>query len=314
MAINSHADLFSLAAYLCQQQESMSVNALSRVLEAVAKSIKHATAMSTMLAIELFQARRHAAIASSKLLLEHSCHELRNAPINSQQLFDSKVKEVAKPNYKAQQHRFLASSASNTNIQQQNLIDLNRTNCTNLRLNHSPIRRIQKRTFLREVAAQSSSPPLNMPRLPQSSESQPFPLPVLSRPDIQVGGRLTHFVEQWGKLTQNKWALSIVRKGFRIPFNSTLPPPPPSIVPISLSQSSSPLLQEEIMELLQKQAVKRVQDTGTPSIYSRLFLVPKKNGKLRPVIDLSLLNQYIKKQPFKMETVKSVRQSILVND
>ena len=38
MAINSHTDLFSSAACLCLQQESMSVNALSRVLEAVAKS------------------------------------------------------------------------------------------------------------------------------------------------------------------------------------------------------------------------------------------------------------------------------------
>ena len=35
--INYHADLFSTAAYLCLQQESMSVNALSRLLEAVAK-------------------------------------------------------------------------------------------------------------------------------------------------------------------------------------------------------------------------------------------------------------------------------------
>ena len=58
----------------------MSVNALSRLLEAVAKSIKHATAMSTILATELFQARRDAAIATSKLLLENSSHELRNAP------------------------------------------------------------------------------------------------------------------------------------------------------------------------------------------------------------------------------------------
>ena len=36
-------------------------------LEAVAKSIKHATAMSTILSTELFQARRDAAIATSKL-------------------------------------------------------------------------------------------------------------------------------------------------------------------------------------------------------------------------------------------------------
>ena len=59
--------------------------------------------------------------------------------------------------------------------------------------------------------------------------------------------------------------------------------------------------------------MERVQDQGT-GFYSRLFLVPKKNGKLRPVIDLSILNQYIRKQPFKMETFKSVRQWILVSD
>ena len=56
MAIDSHADLYSSAADQCLQQESMSVNALSRLLEVVAKSIKHATAMSTILAVELFQA------------------------------------------------------------------------------------------------------------------------------------------------------------------------------------------------------------------------------------------------------------------
>ena len=62
-----------------------------------------------------------------------------------------------------------------------------------------------------------------MPRLPQSSESQPFSLPILPRPDIPVGGRLAHFVEQWGELTQNKWVLSIVSDSFRIPFNATSP-------------------------------------------------------------------------------------------
>ena len=72
VAINLHANLFSSAAYLCLQQESMSVTALSRLLEAVVKSIRHATAMSTILATELFQARRDAAIATSKLLLESS--------------------------------------------------------------------------------------------------------------------------------------------------------------------------------------------------------------------------------------------------
>ena len=58
----------------------------------------------------------------------------------------------------------------------------------------------------------------------------------------------------------------------------------------------------------------KVQDPGTPGFYSRLFFIPKKNRKLCPIIDLCLLNQNIRKQPFKMETVKSISQSILVND
>ena len=118
---------------------------------------------------------------------------------------------------------------------------------------------------------------------------------------------MAHFVQQWGELTQNKWVHSIVRDGFRTPFSSTLPL---STVTISLSQSSSPLLAER----LQKQAVERVHDPGTPGYYSRLFLVPKKNGILRPVIDLSLLNQNIKKQPFKIKTVNDWAVSIDLTD
>ena len=104
MATKSHADLLSSAIYLCLQQESMSVNVLFRLLEAVTKSIKPATAMPTILAIELFQTKRDAAIATFKLLFDNSSHELRNAAIDSRKLFDNKIKEVAKTNYEAQQH------------------------------------------------------------------------------------------------------------------------------------------------------------------------------------------------------------------
>ena len=115
-------------------------------------------------------------------------------------------------------------------------------------------------------------PPLNKPHPPQSSESQPFP-----PPDIPVGGRLAHFVEQWGELINSKWVLSVIRDSFWIPFRSTSPL---SSVLISLSQSSFPLFGEEIVKLLQRRAVERVQDPGTPGFYSRLFLVPKKECKV----------------------------------
>ena len=126
-----------------------------------------------------------------------------------------------------------------------------------------------------------------------------------------MGGRLAHFVEKWEEITDNKWVLSIVRHGFRIPFSKISPL---SSVLIRMSQSSYPFLREEIKNLLNKWAVERVQNPGTPGFYSRIFLVPKKERKLRLIIDLSLLNRYIKKQSFKMETVKPVRQAMRLND
>ena len=82
---------------------------------------------------------------------------------------------------------------------------------------------------------------------------------------------MAHFVEKWEEITDNKWVLSIVRHGFRIPFSKI---PPLSSVPIRMSQSSSP------ENLLNKRAVERVQNPGTPGFYSRIFLVPKKERKV----------------------------------
>ena len=114
MAINSHADLFSSAAFQCLHQDSMLVSALSRLLEAVAKSIRHATALSTILAIELLQALHDSAIASSKFLFDHSKDALRNTLINFQVLFNNEIKKVAKSNFETQQHRFLVFSTNSS--------------------------------------------------------------------------------------------------------------------------------------------------------------------------------------------------------
>ena len=173
----------------------MSFTAQSRLLEAVAKSIKHATAMSTILATELFQARRDAALDTSKLLLENSCYELQNALINAKSLFDNKIKEVAKGSYEAQQQKFLASSSTNTNLQQKQKTSystqttfkrprqLNKPSRPKqtqpYKVRASPFCLVLERTIQRGVVTQNSSPPLNMPHPPQSSEIQPFPLPVL---------------------------------------------------------------------------------------------------------------------------------------
>ena len=142
----------------------------------------------------------------------------------------------------------------------------------------------------------SSPPPLSKPHPPQNSEVQPFPMPVLPFPDLPVGGRLAHFVEQQEELTDNKWVLPIVRNGFKIPFKSV---PPLSVVLINLSQSPSPLSLEEIADLLMKWAVERVRNPGTPVLFQAIPCA-KKERKVKPS-NRSLLTKSVYKQTFQDE-------------
>ena len=48
--------------------------------------------------------------------------------------------------------------------------------------------------------------------------------------------------------------------------------------------------------------------------YSTLFLVPKKDGRTRPVINLKRLNEFISPQDFKMEGMHTVRDLLREND
>ncbi|VDI53085.1 Hypothetical predicted protein [Mytilus galloprovincialis] len=164
----------------------------------------------------------------------------------------------------------------------------------------------RKLKLLRERSRVSDvlSPPLN--RSPLEEENYTSPLPHLP-----VGGRLSHFLDQWALITSDKWVLSILRRGLELQF---LEQPPLSPVPINLSvtkdSQKNQLLQDEVNILIQKGVLEEVNPPFHLGFYSRLFLVPKKNGKMRPVLDLSVLNQYLVVPHFKMETNRSIRYTI----
>lgn len=125
-------------------------------------------------------------------------------------------------------------------------------------------------------------------------------------PEVPVGARLMHFANRWLQITSDAWVHSLVTQGLTFQFEKR---PPLSRVPIDLV-SPHPQLPDSILGLLEKQAVERVHDPCSPGFYSRLFLVQKKSGSWRPVIDLKVFNTFLVKPTFKMETPAFIRRSI----
>ena len=72
----------------------------------------------------------------------------------------------------------------------------------------------------------------------------------------------------------------------------------------------SQLIVEEIKELLGKRAIAEVHN-ARGGFYSNLFLVPKKDGWQRPVINLKALNSFVQTEHFIMEGIHT--QTDLVN-
>ena len=115
-----------------------------------------------------------------------------------------------------------------------------------------------------------------------------------------VAGRLAHFRENWLHVTSDKWVLDTIQ-GYRIEFLNHPTQTHPPRMGVTSSQEQV-LVLEEIHTMLEKGAIvelpKSEQGKG---FYSTLFLIPKKGGGMRPVIDLKCLNEFIPAHHFKME-------------
>lgn len=111
------------------------------------------------------------------------------------------------------------------------------------------------------------------------------------------------------------WLLEVVERGLQLSFTS---PPPlvrrPKWIAVPHSPEKAAALRQEVVALLEKQAIEVVRDTASPGFYSHLFVVPKPGGRWRPVIDLSTLNGYVTAPHFRMETARSVRSSVKANE
>ena len=105
------------------------------------------------------------------------------------------------------------------------------------------------------------------------------------------------------------WALNTIKNGFRLLWHHQKPllqrEPVPFPPPVAKDQCS--VLDLQVVEMLGKGAIERVDNPASPGFYSRLFTVPKPSGGYRPILDLSPLNKFLKKVTFKMDSPDSIR-------
>ena len=118
-------------------------------------------------------------------------------------------------------------------------------------------------------------------------------------------------MENWRQVTQDQWVLETIW-GYRIPFVSE---PRKLQLPrqLCLSNEGKALLEVEIQEMLEKGAIQEARTKGRGFV-SNVFLVPKKEGGQRPVINLKKLNEYIHTEHFKMEVIHLLKDLLRKGD
>ena len=129
---------------------------------------------------------------------------------------------------------------------------------------------------------------------------------------IPLGGRLREFLSNWQKITTDPKILEYV-KGYVMEFMEN-PVQNWEIRAPKFSKSENICISTEINEMLKKGAIELVNNPTPDQVLSHLFVRPKKNGGMRPILNLKSLNKFVKYQHFKMEGFQSVKNTIQRGD
>ena len=101
-----------------------------------------------------------------------------------------------------------------------------------------------------------------------------------------LAGRTALHKTAWQKVTSDVWVLSATT-GYQLEFTAQ---PYQSHQPVTMAKdSTAQAISNEVVKLLGKGAITEVSCCEEPGFVSRIFLVPKKDGQMRPVINLKSL-------------------------
>ncbi len=126
---------------------------------------------------------------------------------------------------------------------------------------------------------------------------------------------LAQRLEAWLTLPSlSRWLTRTIRLGYAIQF-ARRPPKFNGVLETSVAVRNAPVLREEIAVLLAKDAIEPVPPAEMrQGFYSPYFIVPRKGGGLRPILDLRVLNRALHKLPFKMLTHRRMIKCIQPQD
>ena len=105
-------------------------------------------------------------------------------------------------------------------------------------------------------------------------------------PDLPAGARLHQFWEKWVALGTSPKVVTILRKGYTLPFwfwpNLARSP---TVISCYVNPHKNFYLLEALHQLLNKNAMEPVATEKSLCFYNWLFLVPKPNNQWRPILD-----------------------------
>jgi hypothetical protein len=120
---------------------------------------------------------------------------------------------------------------------------------------------------------------------------------------------LIPFKEEWKRRVSNPTVISWISEGAPIPFHR-------SPRPFHLQNRPTPKVQrefitQEIEKLLTQGTIKESQQA---TCISPIGVVPKKNGKMRMIVDMRMVNQHIRAPKFSMEDIRKLQPLLLAGD
>ena len=131
------------------------------------------------------------------------------------------------------------------------------------------------------------------------------------KPQLPVGGRLRSFLNRWRKITSDPSIIDIV-SGMTIELLD-LPVQHHKPRPIPLSQEEITAGNAHIETLLQKRAIVPASPFGEDHFISNVFMVPKRDGGHRMILNLKKFNKFVEYHHFKMDTLNHILSYITSN-